>query len=340
MWLPFLRLLANPDVWLAAILRARGNPCTDPGLVLDYARAMRCVVEPRQMSWRERLLARAATPSPVPPHRPYRRGRFRRPESDGIMTEQVLAGPTSRNLMVSSAVVVATAMLFGLTYSLSTSLIALDLAERGFGDGMIGLNAAMQAIGVLVVAPLLLRLVGRFGIHSMVLAALVTTAPVLAAFPFMPSLALWFPLRILLGGSIANLFVLAQTWVTGLSTERQPRPRLTSPSASLGLALGPLILALIGSVECDALSGGRGAGADGRAAHADAAPGCALASATVGRRPAALLPHCAHRDPDHHAERRARGGRSLLPAALCHERGLDGGAGDPSSSRPSCSARS
>ena len=27
-----------------------------PGLVLDYARAMRRVVEPRQMSWRERLL--------------------------------------------------------------------------------------------------------------------------------------------------------------------------------------------------------------------------------------------------------------------------------------------
>ena len=57
MWLPFLRLLANPDVWLAAILRARAESMTwTPGLVLDYARAMRRVVEPRQMSWRERLL--------------------------------------------------------------------------------------------------------------------------------------------------------------------------------------------------------------------------------------------------------------------------------------------
>jgi hypothetical protein len=57
MWLPFLRLLANPDVWLAAILRARAESMTwTPGLVLDYARAMRRVVEPRKMSWRERLL--------------------------------------------------------------------------------------------------------------------------------------------------------------------------------------------------------------------------------------------------------------------------------------------
>ena len=167
------------------------------------------------------------------------------------MTEQALGASSPRNLMLSSAAVVATAMLLGLTYSLSSSLIALDLAERGFGDGMVGLNAAMQAIGVLVIAPLLPRLVGRFGIHSMILAALVTTAPALAAFPFMPSQALWFPLRILLGGASQILFVLAQTWVTGLSTEKN-RGRVLAvyiTFVSLGLALGPLILALIGSLD-------------------------------------------------------------------------------------------
>ena len=55
--LRFLRLLANPDLWLAAVLRARAEAMTwTPGLVLDYARAIRRVVEPRQMSWRERFL--------------------------------------------------------------------------------------------------------------------------------------------------------------------------------------------------------------------------------------------------------------------------------------------
>jgi MFS family permease len=154
-------------------------------------------------------------------------------------------------LCVGIAMCLNTAMLFGLTYSLSTSLIALDLAERGFGDAMIGLNAAMQAIGVLVVAPLLPRLVGRFGVHSMMLAALVATAPVLASFPFMPSLALWFPLRILLGGASQILFVLAQAWVTGLSTEKNRGRALAVyiTFVSLGLALGPLILALIGSLD-------------------------------------------------------------------------------------------
>ena len=51
-----LRLLANPDLWLAAVLRARAESMTwTPGLVLDYARAIRRVVEPRELSWRERF---------------------------------------------------------------------------------------------------------------------------------------------------------------------------------------------------------------------------------------------------------------------------------------------
>ena len=55
-WLRFLRLLANPDLWLAAVLRARAEAMTwTPGLVLDYARAIRRVVEPRRRSWRERF---------------------------------------------------------------------------------------------------------------------------------------------------------------------------------------------------------------------------------------------------------------------------------------------
>jgi len=167
------------------------------------------------------------------------------------MTEQALAGGSSRSLRVSGAAVIATAMLFGLTYSLTASLIALDLAERGFDDATIGLNAAMQAIGVLVAAPLLPRLVGRFGIHWMILGALVTAAPVMAAFPFMPSIALWFPLRILLGGASQVLFVLSQTWVTGLSSEKN-RGRTMAvyiTFLSLGLALGPMILAFIGSMD-------------------------------------------------------------------------------------------
>jgi uncharacterized membrane protein HdeD (DUF308 family) len=55
-WGRFWRLLGNPDLWIAALLRARAESMTwTPGLVLDYARALRELVEPERRSWRRRL---------------------------------------------------------------------------------------------------------------------------------------------------------------------------------------------------------------------------------------------------------------------------------------------
>jgi uncharacterized membrane protein HdeD (DUF308 family) len=55
-WRRLLRLLANPDLWLAAILRERAEAMTwTPGLVLDYARALRRVVHPSPARWPTKL---------------------------------------------------------------------------------------------------------------------------------------------------------------------------------------------------------------------------------------------------------------------------------------------
>jgi hypothetical protein len=57
-WGRFWRLLVNPDLWVAALLRARAESMTwTPGLVLDYARALQTIVEPRRSPWRRRLQA-------------------------------------------------------------------------------------------------------------------------------------------------------------------------------------------------------------------------------------------------------------------------------------------
>jgi uncharacterized membrane protein HdeD (DUF308 family) len=55
-WGRFWRLLADPDLWVAAVLRARAESMTwTPGLVLDYARALHALVEPQRNPWRRRL---------------------------------------------------------------------------------------------------------------------------------------------------------------------------------------------------------------------------------------------------------------------------------------------
>ncbi len=58
-----------------------------------------------------------------------------------------------RHRLLSSIAVIAAAAIFGLTYGLSAPLIAVDLAARGAGEFLIGLNAAMHAVGVLSIAP-------------------------------------------------------------------------------------------------------------------------------------------------------------------------------------------
>lgn len=51
-WLRFAQLMVHPDLWLAMLLRQQAEAMTwTPGLVLDYARALRRVIEPKPRSW-------------------------------------------------------------------------------------------------------------------------------------------------------------------------------------------------------------------------------------------------------------------------------------------------
>jgi len=52
LWPPLMRLLINPELYLATLLRRRAQTMTwTPGLVLDYARALKRVVEPPPLPW-------------------------------------------------------------------------------------------------------------------------------------------------------------------------------------------------------------------------------------------------------------------------------------------------
>ncbi|WP_454915768.1 MFS transporter [Xanthobacter sediminis] len=154
----------------------------------------------------------------------------------------------SRHILARGAVI-ATAAVFGLTYSLSAPLVAFGLAQRGLSEALIGVNAAMHAVGVLVTAMLLPRIVARLGARGVIIGSVVLSALTLMAFPAMPLVWLWFPLRLLLGMAAEALFVTSETWINALSTEATRARAMAAYTAALsvGLALGPLILSLVGS---------------------------------------------------------------------------------------------
>lgn len=156
---------------------------------------------------------------------------------------------SSSSDILSRAAVIATAAMFGLTYSLSAPLIAMNMAREGASETLIGMNAAMHAIGVLITALLLPRLVAKLGPRRLILLSLAASACVLVVFGLIPNIWLWFPLRLLLGMAAEALFVVSETWINALSTENTRARAMAAYTAALalGLALGPLILSLVGA---------------------------------------------------------------------------------------------
>lgn len=151
--------------------------------------------------------------------------------------------------ILSRAAVISTAAMFGLTYSLSAPLIAMNMAREGASETLIGMNAAMHAVGVLITALLLPRLVAKLGPRGLILLSLAASACVLVLFGLIPNIWLWFPLRLLLGMAAEALFVVSETWINALSTENTRARAMAAYTAALalGLALGPLILSLVGA---------------------------------------------------------------------------------------------
>lgn len=165
------------------------------------------------------------------------------------MSATDLPAVSETGTLISRIAVILTVAMFGLTYSLSAPLIALEMVARGASQSLVGANAAMHAIGVLVVALVLPGVVSKVGPRRLILLSLVVSAAVLGTIALVDNIWLWFPLRLLLGMAAEALFVLSETWINALSAEntRARFMAIYTAALSLGLALGPLLLSLIGS---------------------------------------------------------------------------------------------
>lgn len=146
------------------------------------------------------------------------------------------------------AIVIAAAV-FGVTYGLSSPLIALELHRLGYSDFIIGLNSAMQALGVLTVAGVLPGVTRRFGLRRTLVLALLLVTSILLLFPLAAWIWLWFPLRLLLGIGAEGVMVTTESWISHVSDDsnRTTRMAVYTGAVSLGLAFGPLLLGQLGT---------------------------------------------------------------------------------------------
>nr|WP_159466555.1 MFS transporter [Scandinavium goeteborgense] len=137
---------------------------------------------------------------------------------------------------------------FSLTYGLSSPLLSFKLIHAGMTESMIGINAAMHAVGVFAIAPFLPALFRRVRPAILMLISLGAIAIIFLLFSVV-TLPFWFLLRMGLGMFSEVIMVQTETWLNGSTVERARGKVLALYTAgmSLGFAAGPLILAYTGS---------------------------------------------------------------------------------------------
>ncbi len=155
---------------------------------------------------------------------------------------------TPRQRRLSLAVVIAGVFGVGVAFGAMIPLITLRLERDGVDTALIGLNAAMFPIAVLAIGPFLPRLVGRLGTLRSMYAGLAVGGATILLFPLFPNLGAWFALRFIVGTASAIHWVVSETWMNMIATDRD-RGRIMGIYATVlagGFACGPLIIGVTG----------------------------------------------------------------------------------------------
>ena len=147
------------------------------------------------------------------------------------------------------AAIVATAGSIATGLALGLPLLALILEARGVSGTMIGLNTAVAGLASLLVPLIVAPLARRLGTAPLLIASLVAVAVAFFAFHLVDDLVAWFVLRALFHGALTTAFVVSEFWLMMVSPpeRRGLMIGIYATVFSIGLALGPILLALTGS---------------------------------------------------------------------------------------------
>ncbi|OIB04462.1 MFS transporter [Paenibacillus sp. LC231] len=159
------------------------------------------------------------------------------------MTEAVTPRQGRTHYFILIAVVIAA----GLSQGLLLPVLAIFLERMGISSSMNGLNAAALYVGSFAMTLVAERLLGWVGFKKLIISGLVLVMLSLVAFPLIPSVAVWFVLRVLVGIGDSALHYAAQLWVLMMSTAKN-RGRSISfygMSYGLGFSIGPLGIPLL-----------------------------------------------------------------------------------------------
>lgn len=149
-----------------------------------------------------------------------------------------------RNVIGAIALVFGADVAMGLTYP----LLNLLLEARGVDERVIGLNAAMSPLGIIVMGLILPRLVARRSSAPIAWIAMAVLAGSILAMGLFTDLTSWFVIRFVLGAAAGTLFTLSEAWLMHFTADEN-RGRTTAIYTTVvatGFGFGAAILPLAG----------------------------------------------------------------------------------------------
>ncbi len=155
---------------------------------------------------------------------------------------------TARQRRAALVALIAGAFVAGIGFGALHPLIALLLDERGVGDALIGVNAALVNAAILVGGPFVPRIARRLGAFRALLLVTVVDVVLLLLYPSFGAYWAWCVYRFL-GGLIGVIWwVITESWINLLAREGT-RTRVVgayTAALSLGFAVGPFGVAELG----------------------------------------------------------------------------------------------
>jgi MFS family permease len=136
----------------------------------------------------------------------------------------------------------------GLQVGVAMPLVPLALERQGADKFTIGIVAAAWGLGMLATASHIPRLAARFGAVPFILAAVVAGSAITVAYTLTEGPVAWFVLTLLHGAVGGVPWVVSEIWMN-VVVEESRRGRVMGIYATLialGMALGPLVLQLVG----------------------------------------------------------------------------------------------
>ena len=138
---------------------------------------------------------------------------------------------------------VAALAVVSITSSLNWPILSEALRNQGYSESMIGINAAAQFAGIIVVALAAPRIIPALGFFKAIALGMIVLAVTIIALPAFRSFETWLVIRFVLGMGNSLLFTTGDTWINLIVNDRV-RGRWMGIYVTVGMAgwaVGPLL---------------------------------------------------------------------------------------------------